>query len=47
MFLKKGIVRRSFLFSALLIILVILVSFAVLYFAMPQYYLFKKNQTAE
>lgn len=47
MFLKKGIVRRSFLFSALLIILVILVSFAVLYFAMPQYYLFKKNQTLQ
>lgn len=39
MFLKRGIVRKTFLFSALLIILVISVSFTILYFAMPQYYL--------
>lgn len=47
MLLKKGIVRRTFLFSALLIILVILISFAVLYFAMPQYYLYKKEQVLQ
>lgn len=41
---KRGIVRKTFLFSALLIVLAVMISFIVLYFAMPRYYLFKKNQ---
>lgn len=42
---KNGIVQKTFLFSALLIVLVTLVSFSILYFAMPRYYLLKKEQT--
>ena len=41
---KAGITRRTFLFVALLIVLVTFVSFAILYFAMPSYYLYKKEQ---
>jgi len=37
-------VRKTFFFSALLVILVIIISFAILYFTMPGYYLFKKEQ---
>jgi two-component system sensor kinase Ihk len=44
MFLKKGIVRKTFIFSSLLIVLVVMTSFAVMYFAMPEYYLYKKEQ---
>lgn len=44
---KRGIVRKTFLFSALLIVLVVMISFTVLYFAMPRYYLFKKNQVLQ
>jgi two-component system sensor kinase Ihk len=35
---KKGIVRRTFFFSALLTIVVIAVAFSILYFTMPGYY---------
>jgi len=38
MLLKKGIVRKTFFFSSLLITLVILVSFAILYYMTPRYY---------
>lgn len=41
---RAGIVRRTFLFVALLIVVVTLVSFAILYFAMPPYYLYKKEE---
>jgi len=37
-------VRKTFFFSALLIVLVTFISFAILYFAMPDYYLQKKQQ---
>ena len=40
-------VRKTFFFSALLIVLVILISFAILYFAMPGYYLYKKEQALQ
>lgn len=45
MLLKKGIVRKTFLFSAALILFVILISFAVMYFIMPGYYLVQKEKT--
>ncbi len=38
MLLKKGIVRKTFLFSALLTVLVTFAAFAVLYYTMPGYY---------
>ena len=38
MLFKKGIVRKTFLFSSLLILLVIIVSFATLYLMMPRFY---------
>lgn len=41
----KGIVRKTFLFSALLITIVTLVSFAILYVAMPGFYQYKKEKT--
>lgn len=41
---KAGITRKTFLFAAMLIMLVTLVSFAILFFAMPSYYLHKKEQ---
>lgn len=44
---KKGIVRKTFLFSSLLILLVVLLSFVILYFTMPQYYSHKKKQTLQ
>lgn len=42
---KKGIVRKTFLFVAMLTVLVTLVSFVILYFAMPSFYLHKKEQS--
>lgn len=42
---RAGIVRRTFLFVGLLIVLVTLVSFAILYFAMPPYYRYKKEES--
>lgn len=42
---KTGIVRKTFLFAALLIVLVTFVSVAILYFAMPSFYLYKKEQS--
>lgn len=47
MLLRKGIVRKTFLFSALLVLLVTLISFAVMYFAMPGYYLTQKEKTLQ
>lgn len=47
MLFKNSIVRKTFFFAALLIILVTLGSFAVLYFAMPSFYLQKKQQTLQ
>ncbi len=41
---KMGITQKTFLFVALLIVVVTLVSFAILYFAMPPYYFYKKEQ---
>jgi len=38
MLLKKGIVRKTFILSSLLIFLVIAASFATLYFMMPRFY---------
>lgn len=35
---KKGIVRKTFFFSALLTVIVIAVAFSILYFTMPGYY---------
>ena len=40
-------VRKTFFFSALLIMLVTVISFAILYFAMPDYYLQKKQQNLQ
>jgi two-component system sensor kinase Ihk len=40
-------VRKTFFFSALLIVLVTVISFAILYFAMPDYYLQKKRQSLQ
>lgn len=42
---KAGIVRRTFIFVALLTVVVTFVSFAILYFAMPSYYLYTKEQS--
>lgn len=47
MFLKKGIVRKIFWFSTLLILIVTSISFAVMYFVMPGYYLMRKGQTLQ
>lgn len=44
---KTGIVRKTFLFAALLIFLVTLVSFIILYFAMPSFYLHQKEQSLQ
>lgn len=43
--LKKGIVQKTFVFSAFLITLVTLISFAILYFTMPRFYEYKKEKT--
>ncbi|MCL2856596.1 MAG: HAMP domain-containing histidine kinase [Oscillospiraceae bacterium] len=45
MLLGKGIVRKTFLFASLLITLVTFISFSILYFAMPGYYLRQKERT--
>lgn len=45
MLLKKGIVRKTFLFSVLLILLVLLISFTIMYFVMPGYYFTQKEKT--
>ncbi len=42
---KAGITRRTFLFAALLIVLVTVISFSILYFSMPSYYLHKKEES--
>ena len=42
---KKGILRKTFLFSSLLIVLVIALSFSILYQALPSYYLYRKQAT--
>lgn len=42
---KTSITRRTFLFATLLIVVVTFVSFAILYLAMPSYYLYKKKQS--
>lgn len=42
---KKGILRKTFLFSSLLIVLVIALSFSILYLALPSYYLYRKQAT--
>lgn len=42
--LQKSIVRKTFIFSFLLILLVVVLSFTILYFAMPHYYLYQKEQ---
>lgn len=47
MLLKKGIVRKNFWFSTLLILIVISISFAVMYFVMPGYYLAHKETTLQ
>lgn len=44
---KKGIVRKTFLFSSLLIALVVMLSFSVLYFIMPGYYLRQKERNLQ
>lgn len=44
MFLKRGIVRKTFLFSVLLTVLVTLVAFAILYCTMPGYYYKAKKE---
>lgn len=43
MLFKKGIVRKTFLFSILLILIVVLISFTVMYFILPSYYLKQKR----
>ena len=43
MLFKKGIVRKTFLFSVFLTVLVVLSAFVILYFAMPGYY--RKTKT--
>lgn len=45
MLIKKGIVRKTFLFSTLLIVLVTLISFAFMYFIMPGHYLGQKQKS--
>ena len=45
--LKKGIVRKTFLFTSLLITLVTLISFVILYSAMPDHYRRLKESTFE
>lgn len=42
---KTGILHKTFLFAGLLITVVTLVSFAILYFAMPPFYRYKKEQS--
>lgn len=44
---KAGIVRRTFVFVALLIVIVTLVSFAILYFALPPFYLRTKERSLQ
>ena len=41
---KRGIVKKTFLFTSAIVTLVSLLSLAILYFVMPQYYQHKKNQ---
>lgn len=47
MLLKRGFVRKTFLFSALLILLVVVLSFTALYFTMPGYYLYQKEKALQ
>jgi len=44
MLLRQGIVRKTFLFVAMLITLVTFISFAILYFAMPEFYRTQKER---
>ena len=44
MLFKKGIVRKTFLFSISLTLIVVLIAFLVMYFMLPSYYLKQKRQ---
>ena len=44
---KRGIVKKTFLFTSAIVTLVSLLSLAILYFVMPQYYQHKKSQTLD
>ncbi|MDR0841507.1 MAG: HAMP domain-containing histidine kinase [Christensenellaceae bacterium] len=44
---KRSIVGTTFLFASLLIVLAVSLTLAALYFAMPKYYLYKKNQALQ
>ncbi len=44
MFKKRGIVLNIFLFTSLLITLVIMISFGILYMVLPDYYTYSKNK---
>lgn len=44
---KRGILISTFIFTSILISIVILISFGVLYFALPDYYFYLKQNTLE
>ncbi|MEC1722560.1 ATP-binding protein [Schinkia azotoformans] len=44
---KRGITRHTFLFTSLLISLVIVISFGILYIALPDYYFYSKHKKLE
>lgn len=47
MFKKKGILLKTFAFTSLLIGIVVIISFGILYFALPDYYLYTKNKNLQ
>ncbi|MEJ8546215.1 sensor histidine kinase [Brevibacillus borstelensis] len=47
MYRQTGIALKTFIFTSVLIILVIAVSFGILYSVLPSYYLYTKNQTLQ
>jgi signal transduction histidine kinase len=47
MLFRKGIVRKTFLFSTILALIVVLIAFAVMYFMLPSYYMKLKKTSFE
>lgn len=44
---KKGILLKTFAFTSLLITVIVLISFGILFFILPDYYLYTKNKTLQ
>lgn len=47
MFKKKGILLKTFVFTSLLITVIVTISIGILYFILPNYYLYTKNKNLQ